>query len=195
MSEINQRSNLSTHCKSSAHLKRKEIKSKGSSFNENTFIDCGETIKLEDIKEEIRGEGNGDAPLSIHQVTENCNIFRDIKEKVKQEESVEDPLPIQEGKRRIKNDNICSEVKEEGIDVFRRYIIMMMKRITKLPMRLILYYPKTVLHPRSGEWERHRRQQRWRQGEPGGQEGKSWRDTLETEKPKTPFLGSRWVWC
>ena len=116
MSEINQRSNLSTHCKSSARLKRKEIKSKGSSFNENTFIDCGETIKLEDIKEEIRGEGNGDDPLSIHQETENSNIFRDIKEKVKQEESVEDPLPIQEGKRRIKNDNICSEVKEEGID-------------------------------------------------------------------------------
>ena len=37
----------------------------------------------------------------------------DIKEEVKEEESVYDPLSIQEGRMEI--DNICSEVKEEGI--------------------------------------------------------------------------------
>ena len=31
-------------------------------------------------------------------------------------ESVDDPLSIQEGERRRENDNICPEVKYEGID-------------------------------------------------------------------------------
>ena len=51
-----QRSNLSSHCKSSAHLKRKEKKNSDSSSHENVFIDCGETIKVEDIKDEINEE-------------------------------------------------------------------------------------------------------------------------------------------
>jgi hypothetical protein len=40
----------------------------------------------------------------------------DIKEEVKEEESVDDPLFIQEGKGIGENDNICIEAKEEGID-------------------------------------------------------------------------------
>ena len=36
-------------------------------------------------------------PLSIHEETENSNICEDIKEEVKEEESVHDPLFIQEG--------------------------------------------------------------------------------------------------
>ena len=51
--------------------------------------------------------------LSLHQETRSINICDDIKEEVKEEESVYDPLSIQEGRMEI--DNICSEVKEEGI--------------------------------------------------------------------------------
>ena len=53
-----------------------------------------------------------DDPLSNHHETENSE---DIKEEVKEEESVHGPLSIQEWERRRKNANICPEVKEEGI--------------------------------------------------------------------------------
>ena len=43
-------------------------------------------------------------------------MCEDIKEEVKEEESVDDPLSFQERERRSKNDNICTEVKEEEID-------------------------------------------------------------------------------
>lgn len=54
--------------------------------------------------------------LSIHQEIESSNICEDIKEEVKEEESVDDPTTTQEGKQRSENDNICQEVKEEVID-------------------------------------------------------------------------------
>ena len=59
---------------------------------------------------------NDEDPLYIHQKNENIDIFEGIKEEVKEEESVEDPLSIQGGERRYENDNICREVKEEEID-------------------------------------------------------------------------------
>ena len=40
----------------------------------------------------------------------------DIKEEIKEEDNVADPLSIKEGKRRSEKDNIHTEVKEEGID-------------------------------------------------------------------------------
>ena len=101
------RSNLSYHVKTSAHLKRKEGKNIDSSSHENSFIDCGDTIKVEDIKDEIDEEGGVNDPLSY-----NCEEF---KEEVKEEESVDDSLSVQE--REIsESDNICTEIKEEGID-------------------------------------------------------------------------------
>jgi hypothetical protein len=60
----------------------------------NTFVDCGETIKIEDIKEEINEEESVEDPLSIHHKTKKSNICKDIKEEVKEEESVDDPLSI-----------------------------------------------------------------------------------------------------
>ena len=73
---FSQSSSLSSHCKSSAHLKRK-------SFNidftphKNTFVDCGQTIKIEDIKEEMNEEEIIEDPLSIHYDTEKSNIYED----------------------------------------------------------------------------------------------------------------------
>ena len=94
------------------------MKNKNTNFpiTKSGFVDCGESIKEEDIKEEINEEESVDDPLSIHQEIENRNIYQDIKEEVKEEESVDDPLSIQEVKRRSENDNICKEVKEEWID-------------------------------------------------------------------------------
>ena len=141
---FSQSSSLSSHCKSSAHLKRKESLNIDISHHKNTFVNCGEAIKIEDIieevneeesvedplsihqetekskicediKEEVKEEERVEDPLSIHQETEKSNICEDIKEEVKEEESVDDPLSIQEGER-SDNDNICTEVKQEVID-------------------------------------------------------------------------------
>ena len=112
------RSNLSQHFKSSAHLKR--MINIDSSLHLNNVIDCGEIIKIEDIKGKIQKEESVEDPLSIHQEDKNSNICEDnkekIKEEVKEEESVDDPLYIQEGKIRRKYDDLCIEAKEEGID-------------------------------------------------------------------------------
>ena len=99
---------LSRHCTTSAHLKRKKSKNIDSSLHRDNFIAFGETIKLEDIKEEINEEESVLDPLSIHQETENSNICEDIQKEVKEEESVNDPLSIQGGKGRSVNDNICN---------------------------------------------------------------------------------------
>ena len=59
---------------------------------QSSFVDCGESIKIEDIKEEINEEEAVDDPLIIHQKTENSNICEDIKEEVKEEESVKESV-------------------------------------------------------------------------------------------------------
>ena len=83
---FSQTSGLSQHFKSSTHLKRKEDID---SLHRNTFVDCGKTIKIEDIKGEINEVESVDDPLSIHQENENINICENIKEEVKEEENVE----------------------------------------------------------------------------------------------------------
>ena len=61
------RSHLSEHKKTLAHIKKMESKSKDTSpSNPNTFIDCGESIKIEDIKEEIKEEESVDDPLNVY---------------------------------------------------------------------------------------------------------------------------------
>jgi hypothetical protein len=91
-------------------------------LTQSNFVDCGESIKEEDIKEEIKEVKSVDDPLTIHQETESSNFCEDIKEEINEEESVDDPLSIQRettiqrGEMISENDNICSEVNEEGID-------------------------------------------------------------------------------
>ena len=84
---------MSSHCKTSAHLKRMNDKTIEPL---RTFVDCGETIKIEDTKREIIEQENVEDPLSIHQGIENSNICEDMEREVKVEESVNDPLSIQE---------------------------------------------------------------------------------------------------
>jgi hypothetical protein len=68
-------------------LKRKESLNIDSSNSHNELIDCGEVIKVEDIKEEIN-----------------------------EVESVDDPLNIQQEKTSGGSENIPKEIKEEWID-------------------------------------------------------------------------------
>ena len=105
-----QSTGLYRHNKTSAHTERMKNKNTNVPITQNSFVDCGEPIKLEDVKEEINEEESDDDPLSIHQEIENRKICKDIKEEVKEVESSDDPLSIQEWKQRSANYNICSEV-------------------------------------------------------------------------------------
>ena len=111
---FSQSSTLSTHNKTCSHIER--MKTKSSPITKSSFVDCVESIKTEDTKEEINEEEGVDDPLIILQKTENSNICGDIKGEVKEEESDDELLSIQEVKRRSENDKICKEVKEEWID-------------------------------------------------------------------------------
>ena len=64
-----------------------------------TFVDCGETIKIEDTKREISEEE-----------TENINICEDMEREVKVEQSVDDLISIH---HKTENSNICKDIKEE----------------------------------------------------------------------------------
>ena len=79
-------SDLSRHNKTASHFVRMKSKNTNIPITLSCFVDFGESIKEEDIKEEIKEEG-----------------------------SVDDPLSIQEGNRRSDNDNIFTGGKEEGI--------------------------------------------------------------------------------
>ena len=78
---------LILHNKTAAHLKRKESLNIYSSNSHNELIDCGEVVKVEDIKEEMN-----------------------------EVESVDDPLNIQQEKTSGGSENIATEIKEEWID-------------------------------------------------------------------------------
>jgi uncharacterized Zn-finger protein len=82
-------SDLSRHNKTAAHIERMKSKNINIPPRQSSFVGCGESIKEEDIKEEIKEEESVDDPLS---------------------------LSIQEWERRYENDNFCIEAKEEDID-------------------------------------------------------------------------------
>ena len=86
-------------------MERLKSKNRIIPLTQSSFVDCGDSIKQEDIKEEIN-----------------------------EEESVDDPLSIQGDTTEIESKNIVAVLKEE---VFRRYIILEMKRITQLLMKYI----------------------------------------------------------
>ena len=65
------------------------------STTQSNFIDCGETVKLEDIKEEMNEEESVDDPLSIQGET-NSDVSENIVTEVKEEGIRDDPLCVQE---------------------------------------------------------------------------------------------------
>ena len=89
-----QSSQLLLHNKSARHLKKAKSKDLIINSNQTSFIDCGDSIKLEDIKEEI----NYDDILSYKNTLVDCGDVikvEDIKEERNEEESVNNPLSIQ----------------------------------------------------------------------------------------------------
>ena len=71
-------SGLSQHNKTAAHIKR--MKSNNTNIPQSSFVDCGESIKEEDIKEEINEEESVDDPLSIEgETTKSENIAIEFK--------------------------------------------------------------------------------------------------------------------
>ena len=56
---------LSHHNKSAAHIERMKCQNTNIPLTQTSFVDCGGTIKVEDIKEEVNEEGREDDPLYI----------------------------------------------------------------------------------------------------------------------------------
>ena len=110
-----QSSTLSNHNKTVAHIEKIKNRNTNVLLTRNSFVDCGESIKEEDIKEEVNEEESVYDNITIHQEIENINVCETIKKEIKEEENVDDPLPI-EGET-TKSENIVLEVKEEGIDI------------------------------------------------------------------------------
>ena len=79
---------LSRHNKTAAHIEKMKCENTNIPLTQASFVDCGEAIKEEDIKEEIKDDG-----------------------------SVDDPLSIQGETTKGGSENIIIEVKEEGIDL------------------------------------------------------------------------------
>ena len=98
-----QSSGLSKHNKTAAHIERMKSKNRIIHPMQSSFVDCGESIKEEDIKEETKDDESVDDTLTIHQETENINVCEDIKKEIKNEATFDD----------LENRNICDDIKEE----------------------------------------------------------------------------------
>ena len=57
-----QSSSLFTHNKTAAHIERMKSKNTNLPLTQSSFVDCGESLKIEDIKEEIKEEENVEHP-------------------------------------------------------------------------------------------------------------------------------------
>ena len=78
-----QSSKLSKHNKTAAHIERMKSKNRIIPPMQSSFVDCGEFIKIEDIREEMNEEESVDDPLSIQGQTNSDvseNIFTEVKE-------------------------------------------------------------------------------------------------------------------
>jgi uncharacterized Zn-finger protein len=84
-----QSSTLSNHNKSASHIERMKSKKSNIPLTQSSFVDCGESIKEEDIKEEIKEEENVDDPSSISLSTERY-IKEEIKDEVDEGQGFED---------------------------------------------------------------------------------------------------------
>ena len=90
-----QSSGLSAHNKTVAHIERMKSKNTNRPLIPSSFVDCGESIKVEDIKEEINEEESVDDPLSIHE-WERRSKSDYVVTGVKEEVIGDDPLCVQE---------------------------------------------------------------------------------------------------
>jgi uncharacterized Zn-finger protein len=88
-------SGLSQHNKSAAHIERMRSMNINISSTQSNFIDCGETVQVDAIKEEINEEESVDGPLSI-QKEKASDESENIVIKLKEEVIRDDPLCVQQ---------------------------------------------------------------------------------------------------
>ena len=81
--------------KTAAHIERMKCKISIISLTQSSFVECGESIKIEDIKEEMNEEESVHDPLSIQREI-NSDESKNIVTEVKEEVIRDDPLCIQE---------------------------------------------------------------------------------------------------
>ena len=86
---------LSKHNKTAAHMEKIKSKNTNIPLTQSNFIDCGETVKVEDIKEEMNEEESVDDPLSIQGQT-NSDVSENIVTEVKEEVFDDVPLLFEE---------------------------------------------------------------------------------------------------
>ena len=98
-------SGLSKHNKTAAHFEKMKCKNANILLTQSSFVDSGESIKILDIKEDIKEEESVDDSFAIHQEI----VCEYIKEELREEESVED---VDCGES-IKIEDIKEEIKEE----------------------------------------------------------------------------------
>ena len=104
-------STLREHKTSLAHLNRKTSLNTNLISNKDNYVNCGEAIKVEDIKEELNETESVEDPLSLqqdnqtnHEEETSCDYVdcseaikvEYIKEELNEVESVEDPLSVQQ---------------------------------------------------------------------------------------------------
>jgi hypothetical protein len=81
-------SGLSNHKKRN-HIERMKSKNTNIPITQSSIVDCGESIKEEDIKEEIKDDEYVDGPSSISYSTES-GVKQEIKEEVDEEQGFDD---------------------------------------------------------------------------------------------------------
>jgi hypothetical protein len=76
---------LSRHNKTAKHLERKEMQNTDLSSKQSSLLECGASIKLEDVKEEIKEEESftDNAPFPIILITESI-VKQEINEELKE---------------------------------------------------------------------------------------------------------------
>ena len=76
-----EKSTLSKHNKTAFHIKRMKSRNTKILLIQSSFVDCGESIKEEDFKEEIKEEESVDDPWSMSYSNES-GVKKEIKEEV-----------------------------------------------------------------------------------------------------------------
>ena len=101
---------LSRHNKTATHIEKIKNRNTNLPLNHSSIVECGNSIKEEDIKEEIYEGESVDDPLTIHQETEKSYVCEDMKEEINEKESVDDPLTIHQ---ETEKSYVCKDMTEE----------------------------------------------------------------------------------
>ena len=101
-----QNSALSRHNKTADHMEKIKSRNTNDPLTQSSFVDCGESIKEEDIKEEIKDDETVDDPLNVQGET-TSGESENIVTKLKEEGIEDDTLSVQEIHKFGNEENNC----------------------------------------------------------------------------------------